>query len=100
MLVSAVKKVNQLYDHIYPLFLRFPFHLEGFSIGLVVKNPTANAVDVGLIPGSRRSSGEGNGNPFSIFAWEIPWTEDLEGYSPWGRKRVRHFSSVQLLSHV
>ena len=22
----------------------------------------------------------------SVFAWEIPWTEDLEGYSPWGHK--------------
>ena len=25
-----------------------------------------------------------------ILAWEIPWTEDLVGYSPWGCKRVRH----------
>ena len=23
----------------------------------------------------------------SILAWEIPWTEDLAGYSPWGRKK-------------
>ena len=22
----------------------------------------------------------------SILAWEIPWTEELVGYSPWGRK--------------
>ena len=22
----------------------------------------------------------------SILAWRIPWTEDLMGYSPWGRK--------------
>ena len=27
------------------------------------KNPLANAGDVGSIPGSRRSPGEGNGNP-------------------------------------
>ena len=26
----------------------------------------------------------------SILAWEIPWTEELASYSPWGRKRVRH----------
>ena len=26
----------------------------------------------------------------SILAWEIPWTESLVGYNPWGRKRVRH----------
>ena len=29
----------------------------------MVKNPTANARDLGLIPGLRRSRGEGNGNP-------------------------------------
>ena len=26
----------------------------------------------------------------SILAWRIPWTEELAGYSPWGRKRVGH----------
>ena len=26
----------------------------------------------------------------SILAWKIPWTEDLVGYNPWGRKRVGH----------
>ena len=35
----------------------------GFPGGSVVKNPPANAGDVGLIPGSGRSPGEGNGNP-------------------------------------
>ena len=30
---------------------------------LVVKSPPANAGDTGWIPGSRRSSGEGNGSP-------------------------------------
>ena len=36
---------------------------EGFSGGSVVKNPPANSEDMGLIPGSGRSLGEGNGNP-------------------------------------
>ena len=31
--------------------------------GSVVKNSSANVVDLCLIPGSRRSPGEGNGNP-------------------------------------
>ena len=30
----------------------------------MVKNPPANAQDVGLIPELERSPGEGNGNPF------------------------------------
>ena len=32
--------------------------------GSVVKNPSATAGDTGLIPGSGRSPGEGNGNLF------------------------------------
>ena len=35
-------------------------------------NANAEVRDVGLIPGSGRSSGEGN----SILAWKIPWTEE------------------------
>ena len=39
--------------------------------GTVVKNPPANAGDVGLIPGPGRSSGEGNGNPLKYSCLEI-----------------------------
>jgi len=35
----------------------------GFPGGSVVINLPANAGDMGLVPGSERSSGEGNGNP-------------------------------------
>ena len=35
----------------------------GFPGGSVVENPPDNAGDVGLIPGSGRSPGKGNGNP-------------------------------------
>ena len=34
----------------------------GFSGGSGVKNPSVNAEDAGLIPGSERSPREGNGN--------------------------------------
>ena len=36
----------------------------GFAGGFVVKNLPADAGDTGSIPGSGRSAGEGNGNPF------------------------------------
>ena len=42
----------------------------------VVKNPPTSAGDVGLIPGSGRSPGDGNATYPSIFAWDIPWTEE------------------------
>ena len=35
--------------------------MKEFSVGSVLKNQPANAGDPGLIPGSRRSPGEGNG---------------------------------------
>ena len=38
-------------------------NIVGFSGGSVVKNPPANAGDMGSIPGSGRSPGEGNGKP-------------------------------------
>ena len=45
----------------------------GFPAGSVVKNPPASAVDtgdMGLIPGSGRSSGGGNGNPLQYSCLE------------------------------
>ena len=46
----------------------------GFSGDSMVKNPPANAGDLGSIPWFGRSLGEGNGNPLQ-YSWEIPWTE-------------------------
>ena len=37
--------------------------IMGFPGGSVVKNPPTKAGDMGLIPGSGRSPGEGNDNP-------------------------------------
>ena len=52
-----------------------------------VKNPPVNAGDVGLIPGSGRSLGEGNSYS-SILAWRIPWTEEPGGLQPMKSQRV------------
>ena len=45
----------------------------------MVKSLPANAgdaKDAGLIPGSRRSPGVGNGIHSGIFAWKIVWTKE------------------------
>ena len=39
-----------------------PVHYDSFPGGSGVKNPPANAEDMGSIPGSGRSPGKGNGN--------------------------------------
>ena len=44
----------------------------GFPSGSVVKNPPANAGDVGLISGLGRSPGEGNGKPPQYSCLENP----------------------------
>ena len=36
----------------------------------------------------------------SILAWNIPWTEELGGYSPWGRKESDTTERLHLLSLV
>ena len=45
-----------------------------------------NAGDLGYIPGSRRSAGEGNGTPLQYYCLENPMERSLVGYSPWGCK--------------
>ena len=60
--------------------------MGGSPCASVVKNPFANAGDMGSIPGSGRSPGEGNGNPLHILAKEIPWTfasVHSKGDQPW-----------------
>ena len=80
------------------IWLRFYIDVScprGFPGSSVLKNPLANAGDVGdvgLIPGSGRSPGGGNGNPLqmttcsSVLAWEIPWTEEPSSVQFMGSK--------------
>ena len=52
---------------------------QGFLHGLVVKNLPANEGDVGLIPGSGRSLGGGNGNPLQYSCLKILRTKEPGG---------------------
>ena len=62
----------------------------GFSAGSEGEESACNVGDPGSSPGSGRSSGEGNGNPLSILAWRIPWTEESGGLQSMGSQRVGH----------
>ena len=50
----------------------------------MVKNLPANVGDAGLISGSGRSPGEGNGNPLQFSCWKILWTEKPGGLQSTG----------------
>ena len=57
----------------------------------LVKNLPSNAGDAkdpGSIPGSGRSSGEGNGNHSHILAWKISWIVEPGGLQSMGLQRV------------
>ena len=53
------------------------------------KESACNVGDLGLIPGSGSSTGEGNGNPLQYSCLENPMDRSLVGYSPWGHKNQR-----------
>ena len=61
----------------------------GLSRCLSRKESTCNAGDVGSIPGSGRSSREGNGNPVFL-PGNSHGQRSLVGYGSWGSKRVAH----------
>ena len=63
------------------------------------KNLPANARDIrgeGLLPGSGRSAGEGNGNPLQYSCWENPMVEKPGRLQAMGSQRVRHDLATSL----
>ena len=55
----------------------------------MVKNPPVNAGDVGSIPGSGRSPGEGNGNPLQDSCLENPMDRGAWGAIVYGVTKGR-----------
>ena len=54
------------------------------------KESVCSVGDLGLIPVSGRSPGEGMATNSSILAWSIPWPEKPGGLQSMGSQRVRH----------
>jgi len=55
-----------------------------------VKNLSASAGETGSIPGLERSPEKGMTTHSSSLSRKSHGQKSLAGYSPWGRKRVRH----------
>ena len=69
----------------------------GFLSASDGKESTCKAGDLGSIPGSGRSLGEGNCSPF--LPREFHGQRNLEGYSPWGHKESET-AEQRSLSHT
>ena len=54
------------------------------------RESACNAGDLGSVPGSGRSPGEGNGSPLQHFCLESYGHRSLVGYNPQGCRRVTH----------
>ena len=72
------------------MFIGFIRRYMEFPGASVVKNPSANAGDLGLIPGSGRSLEKEMATDSSIITWEIPWAEEPDGLQFMGLQRDRH----------
>ena len=68
----------------------------GFPGGSDGKESVCQYREPGLISGSRRSSGEGNGNPVFL-PGEFHGQRSLAGYCPWGRKES---DTTEQLTHT
>ena len=66
--------------------LRCPKRLTCGASGKELPANAGGVRDVGLIPGSGRSPGGGNGNPHVFLPEKLYGQRSLAGYSPWGRK--------------
>ena len=64
-------------------YIRISIYIYDFPCGSVVRNLPANIGDMGLIPGSERSPGEGNRYPLRVF---LPgkWIEEPGGLQSMG----------------
>ena len=68
-----------------------------FPGGSVGKESACSAADPGLIPGTGRSPGEGNGNPLQYSCLEKSHgLRSLAGHSPWSHKEL---AMTERLSH-
>ena len=74
------------------------FELRGDGIHWWLKT-VYNEGGLGLIPGSGRSAGEGNGNALQYYCLENPMDRGawLVGYSPWGCKELDMTEQLHLL---
>ena len=69
---------------------------DGFLGGSEGKESICNAGDPDLIPGSKRSPGEGNGNLLQYSCLENSMDRSLAGSSPCSRKKLHRTEQLTL----
>ena len=75
-MIHTVKGFSVVYEAKVDAFRELLDFSVGFPHSPIGKESPCNVGELGSIPESGRSSGEGNGNPLSVLVWSIPWTEE------------------------
>ena len=88
--LSVAVWAQDLLKEVIIIFITSIVWSQGFPGGSEVKASACNVGDPGLIPGSGRSPGEGNGNPLQYSCLGNPCS--LVGYSPQGHKESDRLS--------
>ena len=70
-----------------------------FQVVLVVKNPPANAGDLGSFLGNEYSPARRHGNHSSNLDWRIPWTEEPGRLQSIGSQRIGHHLATNTCSN-
>ena len=70
----------------------------GFPSGLVVKNPPANAGNMGSTLGQEDPLEEEMATRCSFLAWEMPWAEETGGLQPVAAAATKSLQSCPTLS--
>ena len=83
------------------MHFRLKLWLKTSLVAQIVKASAYDMGDPGLIPGSGRSSGEGNGNPLQYTCLEKShgW-RSLVGYGPWGHKELETIEQLNCFTHL
>ena len=71
-----------------PVLLLLNSNPGGFPGGSDGKESICNAGNLGSIPGLGRPLENEMESHSSIFVWEVQWTEEPGGYSPWDQKEA------------
>ena len=86
--------VSKVMSLLFNMLSRF---VIGFSDGSDGKEPACNADDLGLIPGSGRSLGEGNGNPLQYSYLENPMDGEAWQSTPHG---IAELNTTERDTHI
>ena len=94
-------QLTQICNSVFLYFFTSKQHARRASlVGQMVKNLLAMQETCVQFLGGEDPLEKGMATHSSILAWRIPWTEDLEAYSPWSCKELDMTEHAHIHTHT